>query len=144
MAQVTWLERNKAQKLVDHTAAGTTVIASPSVNMHDDGGSEGVVFITSFGTANATNNYCYAEQSADDSSWTSVTSHAVLSSGSSDEDVMLEVRHPTKQYVRLYVGRATSSTVESIWAIRYGARHRPVTSNSLSGTSISVTQEGPS
>ncbi len=141
MAASNWLERNKAVKVADHAAAATTVIASASVNLGEDGGYEGVVFLSSFGTANAANNYAYVQLSSDDSSWTELTTPAVLSSGSSDEDIMLEARHPGKQYVRLYVGRATSSTVESIWAIRYSSRHRPVTSNSVSGTSISTTQE---
>ena len=106
---------------------------SASVDM---AGYEGVLFLTSFGTA-ATNNYISVQTSSDDGSvdtFTDLTGTKVGATAS-DEDVWVDVLRPRERYLRVHVELGTSSTVESIWAIQYGARKLPV-DNTTTGTII--------
>lgn len=126
--------RVKLIKVKDHTADGTSAVNGDGVDMDQNGGYAGVMFFTSFGTA-ATGNILNAAQSSDDGSaddYTDLTGTAV-SSGSSDEDVWLDIYKPTKRYVRPEVARGTSSTLESMWAILYEPRNMPV-DNTTTGT----------
>jgi len=118
----------KFTKVADHSSAATSAINSASVDML---GYDGVIFITSFGTA-ASNNTINAAQCDDDSTFLDLEGSSVTS-GSSDEDVFVEVYRPKDRYVRCEVARGTSSTCESIWAIQYGARKQPV-DNTTTGT----------
>lgn len=118
----------KLTKVTDHTTAGTSAVNSGSVDM---AGFEGVIFISSFGTA-ASNNTVEAAQSTDDSSFSDLLGSSVTS-GSSDEDVWIDVYRPQERYVRAEFARGTSSTLESIWAIQYGAKKLPV-DNTTTGT----------
>lgn len=118
----------KLTKVADHTTAATTAVNSSSVDMQ---GFEGVIFITSFGTANS-GNTCNLAQSSDDSNFDDLTGSSVTS-GSSDEDIWIDVYRPSDRYVRLEAVRGSSSTLESIWAIQYGARVQPV-DNTTTGT----------
>ena len=120
----------KITKVQDHTGAATTAVNSTSVDM---AGYEGVIFITSFGTA-AADNTAEVSQSADNSSFSDLAASQVAS-GTSDEDVWIDVYRPSDRYVRLEVARGTSSTLESIWAIQYGAKSQPV-DNTTSGTIV--------
>lgn len=114
-------------KVKDHTTAGTSTVESDTVDML---GYDGVVFVTSFGTP-AANNIATMEHG--DASPAATATVALKTSGSSDEEVVLDVQHPTKRYVRLSVARGTSSTLESIYAIQYKGRSLPA-DNSVSGT----------
>lgn len=127
----------KIVKVKDHSAADTASIVSDSVDMAADGGYENVVFMTSFGTA-AAGNKIKAQSSSDDGAvdaYSDLTGTSVTS-GTSDEDVVLEVFRPTERYVRCYASLGTSSTLESIWALRWRSRNQPITTNVLSGTLI--------
>lgn len=117
----------KITKLKDHTTAGTSDVTSDELDM---AGYDGVLFLTSFGTA-ASNNKITMHQSASPSG--EAASVGLISSGSSDEDTVLDVQHPAYRYVTLVATRGTSSTLESIWAIQYRARAVPPT-NAVSGT----------
>jgi len=123
----------KITKVEDHTAAGTTDVDSASVDM---AGYEGVLFLTSFGTA-ATNNYISAQQSSDDGSADAFAdlTGTKIGATASDEDVWADIYRPRERYVRAHVELGTSSTVESIWAIQYGGRKQPV-DNTTTGTII--------
>ena len=138
-------EHCKITKLADHTAAGTTDVNGASVDMAEEGGYDGVVFFTSFGTA-AADNLLKAQQSSDDGSADSfgdLEGTGVVSGASpSNEDVILDIVRPTKRYVRPVAVVDTSSTIESIWAIRYRSRDRAV-SNSVSGTQICEQHSSP-
>lgn len=127
----------KFTKVKDHSAAGTDAVNSDSVDM---AGWNGVVFLTSFGTANA-NNTANGAQSSDNSSFDDLAGTSV-SSGASDEDVWLDIYRPSDRYVRLEVARGTSSTLESIWAIQYRGSKMPV-SNVVSGTIIGERHVSP-
>lgn len=118
----------KITKVSDHSTAATSAVDSSSVDML---GYEGVIFITSFGTANAANTI-NAAQSSNDSDFTDLEGTSV-SSGTSDEDVWIDVYRPSDRYVRCEAARGASSTLESIWAIQYGARKAPV-DNTTTGT----------
>lgn len=119
-------------KVADHSAAGTDAVTSAIVDMK---GFAGAVFFTSFGTA-AANNTLKVQQDTDPAGGTmaDLTGTAV-SAGTSDEDVIVEVCQPRERYLRAIVTRGTSSTCESIWAIRYGATNQ-LADNSVSGTQI--------
>lgn len=127
----------KITKVQDHTAAGTTAVNSTGVDM---AGYEGVLFVTSFGTA-ASGNTLEAAQSADDSTYNDLAGTSVTS-GTSDEDVWIDVYRPIDRYVRVEAARGTSSTLESIWAIQYGGRVQPV-DNTTSGTIIGEAHVSP-
>ena len=121
-------EQVKITKVADYTSADTSAINCTGVDMS---GYQGVLLITSFGTA-AANNTANAAQSANDSSYADLEDTSVAS-GTSDEDVWIDVYHPTDRYVRLEIARGTSTTLEGAWAIQYGARKQPV-DNTTSGT----------
>lgn len=128
----------KVTKVADHTAAGTTAVNSTGVDMS---GYEGVLFLTSFGTAAANNTVNAAQDTASGGSYTDLEGTSVTS-GTSDEDVWVDVYKPTKRYVRLEAARGTSSTLESIWAIQYGPRTMPV-DNTTSGTIAGEDHQSP-
>lgn len=119
------------------TAAGTTAVNSASVDMANY---EGVLFITRFGTA-ASNNTLEAAQSTDDSSFADLVGTSITS-GSSDEIVWLDIFRPLERYVRVEAARGTSSTLESIVAIRYGPRKQPV-DNTTTGTIVGEAHVSP-
>lgn len=135
-----FLSRVKLVKVKDHSAASTAAVESDIV---DTAGYEGVVFFTSLGTANATNTI-KVQQSATNATddMTDLTGTSVTS-GSSDEDVIVEVHRPTDRYVRAVVTRGASSTCESIWAALYGQGAR-ISANSVSGTQVAELHVAPS
>lgn len=125
----------KITKVQDHTTAGTSAVNADGVDMT---GFDGVLFITSFGTAAANNtvNLAQSDDNGSSDDYTDLTGTSVAS-GTSDEDVWIDCQRPTKKYVRLEAARGTSSTLESIWAIQYKARSvSQVSGNSVSGTII--------
>lgn len=133
--------RIKVIKVKDHSTAATDAVNSDGVDMWQNGGYEGVMFLTSFGTA-ASGNTMNAAQGGDNSSdWQDLEGTSV-SSGTSDEDVWLDIYRPTDRYVRAEIARGTSSTLESIWAILYGARSIPV-DNTTSGTIVGEAHNSP-
>jgi hypothetical protein len=135
-----FLSRNYLVKVKDHSAASTDAVESAIV---DTAGYEGVVFFTSLGTANATN-FIKVQQSATNATddMTDLTGTKV-GSGTTDEDLIVEVRQPTDRYVRLYVNRGASSTCESIWAVLYGKGGR-ISANSVAGTQLAEIHASPS
>lgn len=122
-------ENVKITKVADHSTAATSAVNSTYVDM---AGFEGVMFVTSFGTAAANNTVNAAQCDTTGGTYADLEGTSVTS-GTSDEDVWVDVYKPTDRYVRLEAARGTSSTLESIWAIQYGARKAPV-DNTTSGT----------
>jgi hypothetical protein len=117
----------KITKLKDHSTANTTAITSDELDM---AGYEGVLFLTSYGTAAANNTVTvYA---GDTSSATAATT-TTCASGTSDEDMIIDLFRPGYRYLTFVAARGTSSTLESMWAIQYGSVKAPVT-NDVSGT----------
>ena len=118
-------------KVEDHTTAGTADVESDSIDMANY---TGAIFVTSNGTA-ASNNTCHIESSSDDGSSDTFADLTGTEVGvaSSDEDVWIDIRNPRERYIRAECLRGTSTTLETIWAIRYGGRSLP-TDNTTAGT----------
>lgn len=127
-------ENIKITKVKDHQGAGTSDVNSDSVDMQEDGGWDGVLFMSSYGTA-AANNNLKAQQSSDDGVGDTFADLAgtKLGNGASDEDQWIDIKRPQERYVRCVGLRGTSSTLESIWALRYRGRDLPAT-NVVTGT----------
>ena len=111
--------------------AATTDVTTSGVDMGQDGGYEGVCFISTYGTA-AAGNLPHGEQSTDNSSFADLLGTEV-NVGASDEKVYLDILHPQEQYVRAVFKRGTSSTLGDVYAILYGPRKVPV-DNTTAGT----------
>ncbi len=125
-------ENVKITKVSDPTSAGTGDVTSASVNMANY---DGVLFLTSYGTA-AADNLFHAQQSSDDGgsdTFTDIAGSEIDLSGASDEDQWLDIFRPEEQYVRVVAQRGTSSTLGDIWAVQYKGRDVPI-SNLISGT----------
>ena len=125
----------KITKLADHAAANTTDVTSAELDM---AGFDGVVFLTSFGTA-AANNLVTVHAAATSGAEAATTT--TCGSGTSDEDVIVDVINPGYRFLKLVASRGTSSTLESIWAVQYGARAKNQSSD-VSGTSNVAQAEG--
>ncbi len=134
-----FLSRSKLVKVADHTAAGTSDVTSSIV---DTAGYEGVVFFTSFGSANATNTIKVQQNTANQTTGMADLLGTSVTSGSSDEDVIIEVRQPQERYVQVVAARGASSTLESVWAILYNGTPG-VAANSVSGTQIAELHVSP-
>lgn len=103
------------------TVTGTTTIDSTPQDMS---GFSGILFIVRLGSP-AANNNIRAQQdvvvgmgAAADIAGTLIASGAV-------NIVALEILHPGEQFVRCRVTRGTTTTIDSITAIKFGARQRP-------------------
>jgi len=132
----------KITKLADHTTAATSAVNSTGIDMT---GYDGILFITSFGTAAANNTVNLAVSDTVGGSYDDLTGTSV-SSGTSDEDVYIDytggMADSTKPFIRLEAARGTSSTLESIYAIQYKARSLPIT-QSVSGTIVGEQHNRP-
>lgn len=107
----------KFVKVADHSAASTASVTSAIV---DTAGYQGVVFLTSLGTANATNTMKVQQNTANQTTGMADLAGTEITSGSSDEDLVITVHQPQERYVQAVVSRGASSTCESIWAVLYG------------------------
>jgi hypothetical protein len=122
--------------LKGHTTAGTATLTSSEVDME---GYEGVIFLTVYSVANA-NNFVTMHGGA--ATGVLAATVALKATGASDEKVVLDVFRPIHRFNALVCSVGTSSTVESIWAIQYGARTKDVTS-ALTGTLAHATFISP-
>lgn len=130
MAGRNFFNRNKLVKVQDHTANGTSAITSDIV---DTAGFQGVVFFTSLSTANATNTIKVQQNTANQTTGMADLAGTSVTSGTSDEDIAVEVHKPLERYVQLVVARGASTTCESIWALLYNG------DTSISATAVSGT-----
>lgn len=126
------MANTKLVKVKDHSTAGTSDVESDIV---DTSGYEGVVFFTSLGTAAADNLIRVQQNTINSTSGMADLLGSGVTSGASpsNEDLWVDIHKPRERYLRAVVDRDTSSTVESIWALLYGARKLPV-DNTVSGT----------
>lgn len=134
-----FLNRQKIVKIKDHSAASTADVTSDII---DTAGYEGVVFFTSFGTANATNTIKVQQNSANQTTGMADVLGTSVASGASDEDVIVEIHQPTARYMQVVGARGASSTLESVWAILYNGTPG-LAANSLSGTQIAEQHASP-
>jgi hypothetical protein len=133
------LSRCKFVKVADHSTAATTDVTSSIV---DTAGYEGVVFFTSFGTANATNTIKVQQNTANQTTGMADLEGSSVASGSSDEDTIVEIHKPQERYLQVVAARGASSTLESVWACLYGGTPGAA-GNSVSGTQIAEVKSSP-
>ena len=117
------------------TATGTSTIDSAEVDM---AGWDGVIFIVRLGSP-ATNNNIRAQQdvatgmaSAADLLGTLVGNHAT------NTPLILDVKRPLERFVRCRVTRGTTTTIDTLVAIKYRGRNR--TFSQPSGTALEAHQ----
>jgi hypothetical protein len=134
-----FLQGAKLVKVSDHTAAGTTDVTSSIV---DTAGYRGVVFFTSVSTANATNTIKVQQNTANQTTGMADLLGTSVTSGSSDEDLIVEINQPQERYLQVVVARGASTTCESIWAALYGGQAQ-LSSNSVSGTQVAELHGSP-
>jgi hypothetical protein len=108
------------------TIAGVTTIDSTPLDM---AGFSGVLFIVRFGTPAANNNIRVQQDTAVAMGAAADLAGTLVPSGA-NSIVAVEAVYPGgptgEQFVRCRVTRGTSTTIDSITAIRFGARSRPV------------------
>lgn len=123
--------------------AAATDVTSSAVDMANV---ESVTFVGVFGTG-AANNTLKLQQSNDlagtPDDYTDMAGTSVALGGASDEVVAVEVRNPTKRYVRAVAVRGTSSTLDALLAITTGFRSSTQATNSVVGTIASETHASP-
>jgi len=103
------------------TIAGTTAIDSTPVDM---AGYSGVLFIVRLGTAAANNNIRGQQDTVIGMGAAADLIGSLVASGANTVCV-LELLFPQEQFVRCRVTRGTSTTIDSIVAIKFGARSKP-------------------
>lgn len=104
-------------------ATGTTEQFSSYV---DTSACDGVLFIVRLGSP-AANNIVRAQQNTVSSGGSPADlAGSAIVSGTSNV-IVIDVARPTKQFVRVAIARGTTTTVDSIVAIRYGAHKQPTT-----------------
>lgn len=115
-------ENVKITKVSATVTAGTSAVECAVVDMQ---GYNGVVFVASIGTAAADNGVKAQQGAASDlSDDADLLGTQILSDGTQKEFV-LDVYRPEKRYLRPVIIRATSTTVEAVWAIQYAGTKRP-------------------
>lgn len=125
-----FLNKVRLVKVSDHTAAGTSAITSDIV---DTAGYHGVTFFTSLSTANATNTIKVQQNTTNQTTGMADLAGTSVTSGTTDEDLIVEVFRPAERYLQVVVARGASTTCESIWAALYGGATE-LANNSVAGT----------
>lgn len=121
----------KIVRVSNAVSAGTSAVNCTAVNM---AGYDSVCFVLNVGALTATQvTALKAAQSSDNGSsddWTDIEGSLVGPFGDSDgnDQLILDIKKPGKQYVRATVNRATANAViDTVIAILYNARDLPVT-----------------
>ena len=127
-----FINRAKFVKLADHAASSTDEITSAIV---DTAGFQGVVFMTSLSTANATNTLKVQQNTANQTTGMADLTGTSVTSGTTNEDIVINVHQPLERYLQVVVSRGVATTCESIWAVLYdGPGGTAVTG--VSGTAV--------
>jgi len=124
----------KITKVAAASSAGTSTINGTTVDMT---GFEGVLFVTTIGTANAGNIFkAQIGEKADGSDAADLKGSAVVAEGSGSV-VWLDIYRadPSQKYIRPVVVRGASTTVGEIYAIQYESR-KQVVGNNIENTII--------
>lgn len=104
---------------IAYTTGGTSTITSSAIDMQ---GYKHLKVIAFLGTAAANN--IVTVQTGDTSSTTATTA----TSGSSSVSLqVIDIQNVNKRYVKVSVARGTSTTIEQVTVIRYGALAKAVT-----------------
>jgi len=122
----------KITKVIATTGAGTTTLTG-TVDMS---GYDGVVFIGSMGTADATNGAKAGGGAASNGSDASDYKGSKVLSDGTGKSFVLDIYRPTDRYVTVSQIRAASTTSDGVWAIQYKGNFGPV-SNTVASTQAS-------
>lgn len=137
-----FLTYKSAQRQINATAAGTTVLTGP--NSFDTQGYDGVVFIAAIGTLTATQvTFLAAQGSADGTTWGAVgtaasptnlisgAQTAAMADADSNKLLVLDVFRPQQRFIRAVLYRGTANAVvDGVVAIRYEAKKLPTVQDS--------------
>lgn len=105
------------------TATGTTTILSSAYDM---GSYDGITFIVRLGSPAANNSIKVSQATSSGGSYADLTGTAVTHA--TNNQLMVSVYRPGKQFVKCNVVRGTTSTIDSLVAIQWKARGvKPVT-----------------
>jgi hypothetical protein len=137
-----FLTYKSAQRQINATAAGTTVLNGP--NSFDMQGYDGVVFVAALGTLTASQvTFLGAQGSADGTTWGAVGTAALptnlivdalgaqaktaaMADADSNKLLVLDVFRPQQRYIRAVLYRGTANAVvDGVIAIRYEAKKLP-------------------
>lgn len=125
----------KITKVVDATIAGTSAVNGSEVDMS---GFEGVIFIAKIGTAAADNGIKVQQDTATGMSGAADLEGTSNLSDGTEETLITDIYRPREQFVRPVVVRGTSTTVESVYAIQYGAATCPVDNDASTDNSYEL------
>lgn len=113
------LKNVKLTKVIPATAAGTSTIAGTTLDMS---GFEGVTFFGSFGTSASNNGISVAGGTDSGGSGASdLLGTSVLCNGTGKE-VGGDLIKPTQRYITVSALRGTSTTIDGVWALQWGAK----------------------
>src|SRR5262245_11309942 len=104
------------------TATGTSTIDSAA---YDCSGYTGIAFFVRLGTPAANNDIRARQDVASGGSYADLAGTKVTHA--TNNQLMVDIFKPGKQFVKCRVTRGTSTTIDSLVAVRYGTRLRPVT-----------------
>jgi hypothetical protein len=120
--------------------AGISAVTSTII---DTVGYEGVMFIVRLGTVSAQNTI-RVQQDADPTGATMADLPVTILGSATANTLVLTVARPTKRYVRCYVSRVTSSTIDGMIGILYGGSTLPaVQPGAVAMATHSSPAEGP-
>lgn len=112
-------------------ASGTTTITQTTGI--DMSGFDGCIFVIRLGTPNATNSVKIASCTAVGGTYSDLVNTATGSGG--DTPLIIDINRPKEQFLKYIVTRVgAATTIDTICAIQYGARSRPITN--VTGTQV--------
>lgn len=143
MALKSLLRECVVTEMIPYTAAGTTTILSGRVL--DMQGFEGVAFIASIGTVTAGGviqvrpRHGAVQSTTGMVTMTSYVSGTTASTTAMTRRIIInDLYRPTKRYVSVNLHRATANAlVESVIAVQYGSKKKPVSQSTGVGTGVS-------
>lgn len=107
-------------KLVIAKATTTSEAADATTDVIDTAGYKGIVFLTSIGTANATNTMTIQQSTATDATTFADLASTKVSSGTNKNNLAVDICRPTERYVRAVIARGAATAICPVWAILYG------------------------
>lgn len=120
----------KITKVIPATTAGTSTVVGTTLDMQNF---EGVCFLGSFGTSAANNGISFAEGTDSGGSGAAdCLGSSVLCNGTGKEVATEDVR-PRQRYVTVSALRGTSTTIDGVWALQWGARTEAI-NNTVANT----------
>jgi hypothetical protein len=111
-------------------AAGTSTITGTALDM---AGFDGALFIVRLGTPAANNNLRVSQCDTTGGSYADLVGSKV-GDHATDTPLIVDVKRPQEQFLKYVVTRGTSSTIDSVVIIQYGARNQ--VQSQPSGTQI--------